>query len=132
MELWVKIGDEKKKYQGAFGKVMGDLWRDAKEKGGPVQLLSIHSHKKELRRFKREMREHEGNLVEVAKCIAVWFLQKDMRKIRRKIKELKALARYTNSKGEVKFKKGAMRVVGELEEKLRKIEEEIKQFEGGG
>ncbi|WP_457643158.1 hypothetical protein [Persephonella sp.] len=85
MEVWVSIGGEKKKLQGSFKSVMETLYTEGK--GTEVKLFSIHAPKKELRRFKRELRKNGRNILETAKNIARWFYIKEMRKARRCIKD---------------------------------------------
>ena len=87
MELWVKIGEEKKKYQGSFRSVMESIFNEGKDK--EVNLLSIHAPQKELRRFKREWRKSGKDLTETARKIARWFYIRDLRRANRCIKDLK-------------------------------------------
>ncbi len=126
MELWAKIGRSKKKFQGSFRSVMEQLVKEAKGKK-TVQLLSFHAGQKERRRFKRELRWHDKDLLKTASAIAIWFYEIDKRKIRRRIKELKRKARYI-SKGEVFYCPEVMKQVKELEGKLSEIEKKIEEL----
>ncbi|MBK3332235.1 hypothetical protein GWK41_04040 [Persephonella atlantica] len=85
MELWVSIGGEKKKYQGSFKNVMESLFTDGK--GKEVKLFSVHAPKKELRRFKRELRKSRKDLIETARRIALWFYTRELRRANRCIKD---------------------------------------------
>ncbi len=87
MEVWVSIAGEKRKFQGSFKSVMEQILENGK--GKELKLLSIHAPKKELRRFKRELRAHGKDLYETAKDIVKWFLTKEYRKLNRCIKELR-------------------------------------------
>ncbi|WP_456383495.1 hypothetical protein [Persephonella sp.] len=84
MEVWVSIAGEKKKYQGSFRSVMENLFHDGKDRD--VKLFSIHAPKKELRRFKRELRKNGKNLIETARKIALWFYTRDLRRANRCIR----------------------------------------------
>ncbi len=126
MELWAKIGRSKKKFQGSFRSVMEQLVKEAKGKK-TVQLLSFHAGQKERRRFKKELRWHDKDLLKTASAIAIWFYEIDKRKIRRRIKELKRKARYI-SKGEVFYCPEVMKQVKELEGKLSEIEKKIEEL----
>ena len=126
MELWAKIGRSKKKFQGSFRSVMEQLVKEAKGKK-TVQLLSFHAGQKERRRFKRELRWHDKDLLKTASAIAIWFYEIDRRKIKRRIKELKKKARYV-SKGEVFYCPEIMKQVKELEGKLSEIEKKIEEL----
>ncbi|NPA32146.1 MAG: hypothetical protein GXO04_00820, partial [Aquificae bacterium] len=68
MELWVKIDGEKKKYTGSFRSVMENLYKDAK--GKEVQILCLHAPARERRRFKRELRWYDKDIVKTASAIA--------------------------------------------------------------
>ena len=68
MELWAKINGEIKKFQGSFKKVMQDLVKEGE--GKEVKLMSFHAEQKVRRRFKRELRAHDKNLLETAKHLA--------------------------------------------------------------
>ncbi|MDQ7038719.1 MAG: hypothetical protein Q9N26_05925 [Aquificota bacterium] len=126
MEIWVKIGRTKKKYQGSFRAVMENIVKDGKGKKA-VQLLSFHAGKKERRRLKRELREHDKDLLRTASAIARWFYEIDRRKIKRRIKELKKRARYL-SKGEVFYKPEVMEQVRELEKQLEEIDRKMEEL----
>ncbi len=126
MEIWVKIGDTKKKYQGSFRAVMESIVRDAKGKES-VQLLSFHAGQKERRRLKRELRANDKDLLKTASAIARWFYEIDRRKIRRRIKELKKRARYV-SKGEIFYRKDIMEQVKALEKQLEEIDKKLEEL----
>ena len=68
MELWAKIDGEIKKFQGSFKKVMKDLVKEGE--GKEVILMSFHAEQKVRRRFKRELRAHDKNLLKTAKHLA--------------------------------------------------------------
>ncbi len=129
MELWVKIGRSRKKFQGSFRDVMETLLRESRGKK-TVELLSFHAGQKERRRFKRELRSHNRDLVKTAASLVRWFYTRDARQLRRKIKELKRRARYL-SKGEVFYCPEAMEKVRELEEKLKEIESRLEEIKTG-
>jgi methyl-accepting chemotaxis protein len=126
MEIWVRIGRTKKKYQGSFRSVMESIVKDGKGKK-TVQLLSFHAGKKERRRLKRELREHDKDLLKTASAIARWFYEIDRRKIKRRIKELKKRARYV-SKGEIFYRPEIMDQVRDLENQLREIEKKLEDL----
>ncbi len=126
MELWVKIGKTKKKFQGSFRDVMESIVKEGKGKE-TVELLSFHAGQKERRRFKRELRCNDKDLLKTASSIARWFYLRDIRKIRRRIKELKKRARYI-SKGEVFYCPKIMQQVKELEGKLGEIENKLEEL----
>ena len=125
MELWVKIGDSKKKLQGSFRSVMESLVKEGK--GKKVELLSFHAGQKERRRLKRELRANGKDLLRTASSIAVWFYTSDIRKLRRRIKDLKKRARYI-SKGEVFYCPKTMEKVRELEEKIQDIKAKVEEL----
>jgi len=126
MELWAKIGRTKKKFQGSFRDVMENLVKEAKGKK-TVELLSFHAGQKERRRLKRELRANDKDLLKTASSIARWFYLRDMRRIRRRIKELKRRARYL-SKGEVFYCPKTMEQVKELESRLGEIENKLEEL----
>ncbi len=68
MELWAKIDGEIKKFQGSFKKVMEEVAKEGE--GKEVTLMSFHAEQKVRRRFKREFRAHDKNLLETAKHLA--------------------------------------------------------------
>ncbi|HIP93069.1 MAG TPA: hypothetical protein EYH39_01510 [Desulfurobacteriaceae bacterium] len=68
MELWAKIDGEIKKFQGSFKKVMQDLVKEGE--GKETKLMSFHAEQKVRRRFKRELRAHNKNLLETAKHLS--------------------------------------------------------------
>ncbi|GAB6066082.1 hypothetical protein JCM9492_11740 [Aquifex pyrophilus] len=125
MELWAKVGEEKKKYQGSFRAVMENLVKDGK--GKEVQILCIHAPARERRRFKRELRWYDRDILKTASAIARWFYLRDYRKIRRRIKELKKRAKYI-SKGEIMYCPKIMAQVKELENKLSEIEKKLEEL----
>ncbi len=126
MELWAKIGRTKKKFQGSFRSVMEDIVKEGKGKK-TVQLLSFHAGQKERRRLKRELRANDKDLLKTASSIARWFYLSDMRRIRRRIKDLKKRARYV-SKGEVFYCPKTMEQVRELEGKLEEIRSKLEEL----
>ncbi|ACO04321.1 MAG TPA: hypothetical protein DEP48_00625 [Persephonella sp.] len=87
MEVWVSVSGEKRKYQGSFRSVMEKIALEGKDKD--LKLLSIHAPKKELRRFKRNLRAYSKDLFKTANEIAKWFYQKEYRKLSRLSKELR-------------------------------------------
>jgi len=125
MELWVKINGEKKKYQGSFCAVMENLVKDGK--GKEIQILCIHAPPRERRRWKRELRWYDRDVLKTASAIATWFYTREYRKIRRRIKELKKRAKYL-SKGEIMYNPKLMKVVEELQKKLSEIEKKIEEL----
>ncbi|HIQ48315.1 MAG TPA: hypothetical protein EYH58_01585 [Aquifex aeolicus] len=125
MELWVKIDGEKKKYQGSFQAVMENLVKDGK--GKEVQILCMHAPPRERRRFKRELRWYDKDIIKTASAIATWFYIKEYRKIRRRIKELKNRAKYL-SKGEIMYNPRIMKEVENLKNKLSEIEKKIEEL----
>ncbi|NPA41810.1 MAG: hypothetical protein GXO18_05985 [Aquificae bacterium] len=126
MELWAKIGNSKKKFQGSFRSVMESLVKEAKGKK-TVQLLSFHAGQKERRRLKRELRANDKDLYKTAVAITRWFYLIDLRKTRRRIKELKRKARYL-SKGEVMYCPKIMDKVKELEGQLEDIKGKLEEL----
>ena len=126
MELWAKIGRSKKKFQGSFRSVMEEIVKEGKGKK-TVQLLSFHAGQKERRRFKRELRANDKDLLRTASSIARWFYLSDMRKIKRRIKELKKRARYV-SKGEIFYCPKTMEQVRELESRLEEIKNRLEEL----
>ncbi len=126
MELWAKIGRSKKKFQGSFRSVMEEIVKEGKGKK-TVQLLSFHAGQKERRRLKRELRANDKDLLKTASSIARWFYLSDMRRIRRRIKELKKRARYI-SKGEVLYCPKTMEQVRELESRLEEIKNKLEEL----
>ena len=126
MELWAKIGRSKKKFQGSFRSVMEDIVKEGKGKK-TVQLLSFHAGQKERRRLKRELRANDKDLLKTASSIARWFYLSDLRRVRRKIKELKKRARYI-SKGEVFYCPKTMEQVRELESRLEEIKTKLEEL----
>ena len=72
MELWAKVGNSKKKFQGSLRSVMENLIQDSKGKK-KVQLLSFHAGQKERRRLKRELRRAGGDLLKTANNLLDWF-----------------------------------------------------------
>ncbi len=125
MELWVKINGEKKKYQGSFGVVMENLIKDGK--GKEVQILCMHASPRERRRWKREYRWYDKDILKTASAIARWFYLRDYRKIRRRIKELKKRAKYI-VKGEIYYNSKIMKEVEALKEKLSEIEKKLEEL----
>ena len=126
MELWAKIGRSKKKFQGSFRSVMEEIVKEGKGKK-TVQLLSFHAGQKERRRLKRELRANDKDLLKTASSIARWFYLSDMRRIRRRIKELKKRARYV-SKGEIFYCSKTMEQVRELENRLEEIKNKLEEL----
>ncbi len=126
MELWAKIGNSKKKFQGSFRSVMESLVKEAKGKK-TVQLLSFHAGQKERRRLKRELRANDKDLYKTAVAITRWFYLIDLRRTRRRIKELKKKARYL-SKGEVMYCPKIMDKVKELEGQLEDIKGKLEEL----
>ncbi len=122
MELWARIGEEKRKFQGSFRKVMEQVAQEGK--GKEVKLLSFHASQKERRRLKRELRANGKDLVKTAREITRWFYRIDRRRVRRKIAYLRKRARFT-SKGEVFYCPQVMEKVRALEEKLREIDSKL-------
>lgn len=125
MELWVKINGEKKKYQGSFGTVMENLVKDGK--GKEVQILCMHAPSRERRRWKREYRWYDKDILKTASAIARWFYLRDYRRIRRRIKELKKRAKYI-VKGEIHYNPKIMKEVEALKEKLSQIEKKLEEL----
>jgi len=125
MELWVKINGEKKKYQGSFCAVMESLVRDGK--GKEVQILCMHAPPRERRRWKREFRWYDRDILKTASAIARWFYLRDYRKIRRRIKELKKRAKYI-VKGEIHYNPNIMKEVEALKGKLSEIERKLEEL----
>ena len=121
MEMWIKVGEEKKKLQGSFRKVMEDILRAG---GDNISLLAVNSCQKELRRFKRLWRWYDKDLKELARNVLIKYYRSDQRKIKRKIKELKKKARYI-SKGQIFYCKDLMEKVKEYENQIKEIEEKI-------
>ncbi len=125
MELWVKINGEKKKYQGSFRSVMESLVKEGK--GKEVQILCMHAPPRERRRWKRELRWYDRDVLRTASAIATWFYTREYRRLRRRIKELKKRARYL-SKGEIMYNPRVMKVVEELQNRLSEIEKKIQEL----
>ncbi len=121
MEMWIKAGDEKKKLQGSFRKVMEDI---VKEGDKEITLLAVNSHQKELRRLKRLLRWYDKDLKEVARQMLIKYYKSDKRKLKRQIEELKKRARYI-SKGQIFYCEKIMNQVRDLESKVKEIEEKI-------
>ncbi len=120
MELWVKIGEEKKKYKGSFRSVMENLFNDGKDK--EVNLLSIHAPQKELRRFKREWRKNGRDLIETARKIARWFYVRDLRRANRCIKDL----RKKKDPVSISRVERARKIIEEIQPKLRSLDGSVK------
>ncbi len=125
MELWVKINGEKKKYQGSFRSVMESLVKEGK--GKEVQILCMHAPPRERRRWKRELRWYDRDVLRTASAIATWFYTREYRRLRRRIKELKKRARYL-SKGEIMYNPRVMKVVEKLQNRLFEIEKKIQEL----
>ncbi len=125
MELWAKINGSKKKFQGSFKSVMEQIVMEGK--GKSVELLSFHAGQKERRRLKRELRAHGKDLLKTASYVASWFYTVELRKIRRRIKELKRKARYI-SKGEVFYCQRTMEEVKELQARVEEIKNRLEEL----
>jgi len=126
MELWVKIGKSKKKFQGSFRGVMENLLKEGKGKK-TVELLSFHAGQKERRRLKRELRANGKDLIKTAASVARWFYLQDLRRTKRRIRELKRKGRYI-SKGEVLYCPRVVEKVNELEKELGDIKERLEEL----
>ena len=126
MELWAKIGRTKKKFQGSFREVMESVVKEGKGKK-TVELLSFHAGQKERRRLKRELRANNRNLLKTASSITSWFYLSDMRRLERRIKELKRRAKYT-SKGETLYCSRTMEQVKDLENRLEQIKSRLEEL----
>ncbi|RLJ70379.1 hypothetical protein BCF55_0650 [Hydrogenivirga caldilitoris] len=126
MELWVKIGRTNKKFQGSFRSVMESIVKEAKGKK-TVELLSFHAGQKERRRLKRELRANGRDLLKTASSVARWFYLRDLRRINRRVKELKRRAKYI-SKGEVFYCQKTLERVKELENKLGEIKGKLEEL----
>ncbi len=122
MEMWVKVNEEKKKYQGSFRKVMEELSTDGK--GKEVVLLSFHAPQKERRRLKRELRANGRDLVKTATKLRNWFYRMEIRKLRRKIHYLKRRAKFT-SKGDVFYCSKTLERIKKLQEKIKEIDSKL-------
>ncbi len=129
MELWAKIGRTEKKFQGSFRDVMESIVKEGKGKK-TVELLSFHAGQKERRRLKRELRANDRNLFRTAVAITRWFYLIDLRRTRRRIRELKRRARYV-SKGEVFYCPKTMERIRELEGKLEEIRGKLEELKVG-
>jgi ElaB/YqjD/DUF883 family membrane-anchored ribosome-binding protein len=127
MEMWIKIGDEKFKLQGAMAKVLEEVVKKAKEKGEEVQLLSFHAGKKERRRLKRELRAVNKNLVLAAKNYVRWHYEIEARRLKRLIRELKKKER-VNSKGIRVLPKGVKKEIEKLNAQLEEVLNKISQY----
>jgi len=115
MEIVLSMDGNKVKYQGSFRKVMENIVKEGKDKD--IKILSVHSHQKELRRLKRELRANNKDVYKTAKSIAKWYLVKEYRAVNRQLKELKN-----------KSDKGSQKRYEELKEKLNQIEEQCKIY----
>ena len=113
MEVWVSIDGEKKKFQGSFKSVMESITMEGK--GKEVKLLSIHAPKKELRRFKRNFRTNQKDLLKTATEIAKWFYTKENRKLNRCIKDYR-------KKMDPQFIEKVEKAKSSLEDVKRKLE----------
>ncbi len=129
MELWVRIGRTKKKFQGSMRSVMESVVKEGKGKKN-VELLSFHAGQKERRRLKRELRANGRDLMKTASSLARWFYLRDLRRTSRRIKELKRRAKYL-SKGEVLYCPKVMERVKELEGQLGEIKSKIEELKVG-
>ena len=126
MELWVKIGKSKKKFQGSLRDVMESVVKEGKGKK-TVELLSFHAGQKERRRLKRELRANGKDLLKTASSLARWFYLRDLRRTKRRIKELKRRAKYV-SKGEVFYCPKVMERVETLEKELGDIKGKLEEL----
>ena len=118
VEIWVKVGDEKKKFQGSFRKVMEDILKEGQ--GKEVALLSFHADQKQRRRLKRELRAAGKDLLKAAERITEWFKAIERRRLKRRINLLRKRARYT-SKGDTLYCPKLLEEVKALEEKLKEL-----------
>ena len=125
--MWIKIGEEKFKLQGAMAKVLEEVVKKAKEKGEEVQLLSFHAGKKERRRLKRELRAVNKNLVLAAKNYVRWHYEIEARRLKRLIRELKKKER-VNSKGIRVLPKGVKKEIEKLNAQLEEVLNKISQY----
>ncbi len=116
MELWVSVNGEKQKFQGSFRSVMEKIFENGKDK--ELKLLSIHAPKKELRRFKREMRANHKNLYEVAKNMTKWFLKSEYRRTKHCLKYFKN----KTDKRSKEYYKNYLKRLEELENKCKIFE----------
>ncbi len=114
MELWAKVGGEKVKFQGSFRSVMEQLLEKAKDK--EAVLLSFHTGQKERRRFKRDFRAANKDLVQLAKNYLAWSYMIEIRKLNKKIKQL-------NTKRKIESKKADF-YLSRIEE-LKKQKQEL-------
>ncbi len=118
MEIWVRIGEEKRKFQGSFRKVMEEILKEGK--GKEVSLLSFHADQRQRRRLKRELRAAGKDLLKAAERITEWFKAIERRRLKRKINLLRKRAKYT-SKGETLYCPKLLEEAKALEEKLREL-----------
>ncbi len=118
MELWAKIGNEKVKFQGSFRKVMEELIEKAGD--GNAQLLSLHTGQKERRRFKREFRAANKDLIKLSKNYLVWSYKIDLRKLKRKIRELNKKRKLDKKRADVYLSK-----IEDLKKEMNQIREKI-------
>ena len=126
MELWAKIGNSKKKFQGPFRSVMESVVKEGKGKK-TVKLLSFHAGQKERRRLKRELRANGKDLYKTATSLTLWFYKIDARRLKRRINNLKKRARYT-SKGENFYCPKLMERVRELESQLESVKGRLEEL----
>jgi len=129
MELWVRIGKTTRRFQGSLRSVMESILKEGKGKK-TVELLSFHAGQKERRRLKRELRRSGKDLLRTASSLAMWFYMSDLRRVRRRLKELREKARYT-SKGETFYCPRTMEKVRELERRLEEIRGKIEELKVG-
>ena len=121
MELWANIGGEKFKFQGSFKSVMEQLLEKAKDK--EAKLLSFHTGQKERRRFKRDYRAANKDLVQLAKNYLAWSYTIEIRKLNQQIKQL-------NKKRKLEPKKAVSyeKQIEELKSQIENIKQKLNEL----
>jgi len=70
MELWVREGDKSLKLQGSLKKIFEEVLQRFNQS---PQILSYHGTKRERRRFKRELRHAQRDLIKAAENYLSWY-----------------------------------------------------------
>jgi hypothetical protein len=92
MRLYVAVDSQKFKFVGSMATAFKQLTETVSE-GQTVRILTIfYDSKKEKRRFKRELREAGGDLVQAAKNYLKWWETVQERRRKRLMEKLAKLS----------------------------------------
>ncbi len=92
MRLYVAVDSEKFKFVGNMATAFKQLTETVSE-GQTVRILIVfYDSKKEKRRFKRELREAGGNLIQAAKNYLKWWETTQERRRKRLVERLDKLS----------------------------------------